>query len=601
MFEIKDKFYLDGNPFQIVSGAFHYFRTVPEYWRDRLEKLKNMGCNTVETYIPWNFHEPKQGEFIWDGMRDICRFIEIAQELGLYVIVRPSPYICAEYEFGGLPAWLLKDRNMRLRCSYKPYLDAVRSYYEVLIPKLVPYQIDNGGNIILFQIENEYGYYGNDSSYLEFLRDTMRELGGTVPFVTSDGPWSESAFKAGCVDGALPTGNFGSGVKWQFDVMKKYMGEDKPLMCMEFWVGWFDAWGDEEHHGSDLEKNKVDLNDLMQLGNVNFYMFQGGTNFGFTSGRNGGSRTGDVTSYDYDGVLTEDGQITEKYLAFKEIISGYRDFEEVPLSTDIKRKAYGEVKCDAKASLFDILDKISKSVHSSYPLSMEEVNQDTGYILYRTKLKDEEQAAEFRLDGAGDRVQGYQNGKHVFTAFAENLWDKFDVENGEKGAVIDFLCENIGRENFGTGLENQRKGITGGVKINDHRHFGFDIYPLPLDEKQISKLDFNGISNIEKVNDSENADVFADNNSGSDNAPAFYRFTFNVEEQGDTFLDMTGFGKGCAFINGFNLGRYWEIGPQRKLYLPGPLLKKGENTIIVFETEGKAKASIHLSDEPGLI
>ena len=272
MFEIKDKFYLDGKPFRIISGSFHYFRTVPEYWRDRLEKLVNMGCNTVETYIPWNFHEPKRGEFLWDGMHDICRFIETASELGLYIIIRPSPYICAEWEFGGLPAWLLKDRNMRLRCSYKPYLDAVKEYYSVLIPKIAPYQITNGGRIILIQIENEYGYYGNDTAYLEFLRDTMRELGITVPFATSDGPWSEAIFGSGMVDGALPTGNFGSGAEWQFGQMEKFIGGGKPLMCMEFWDGWFDAWG-EEHHTSEPEKAAKELDALLRLGNLNFYMF----------------------------------------------------------------------------------------------------------------------------------------------------------------------------------------------------------------------------------------------------------------------------------------------------------------------------------------
>ena len=289
MFEIKDDFYMDGQPFKIISGAVHYFRTLPEYWRDRLEKLVNIGCNTVETYIPWNFHEPKQGEFIWSGMRDIVRFIETAQELGLYIIIRPSPYICAEWEFGGLPAWLLKDPKMRLRCSYEPYLRAVKDYYSVLMPKLAPYQTDRGGKIILMQIENEYGYYGNDTAYLEFLRDTMRELGITVPFVTSDGPWSEPVFKSGMVGGALPTGNFGSAAEWQFGEMKRFIGEDKPLMCMEFWNGWFDAWG-EEHHTTEPEKAARELDELLKRGSVNFYMFEGGTNFGFMAGRNGGRR-----------------------------------------------------------------------------------------------------------------------------------------------------------------------------------------------------------------------------------------------------------------------------------------------------------------------
>lgn len=575
MFEIKDNFYLNGEPFQIVSGAFHYFRTVPEYWRDRLEKLRNMGCNTVETYIPWNFHEPKKGEFLWDGMRDICRFMELAQELGLYLIVRPSPYICSEWEFGGLPAWLLKDRNMRLRCSYGPYLQAVREYYEVLIPKLVPYQVDRGGNIILVQIENEYGYYGNDTAYLEFLRDTMRELGITVPFVTSDGPWSESGFRAGQVEGALPTGNFGSDVVGQFEAMKRYIGEDKPLMCMEFWNGWFDAWGDEEHHTTEPEKVAKELEDLLRLGHLNFYMFEGGTNFGFMSGRNNGCRTCDVTSYEYDAPLTEDGQITRKYELCKEVIGRYRKIDEVPLSTEIKRKAYGKVQCTGKVDLFSALQDISEPVASLYPLTMEEIDQNYGYILYRIQMQ--EKVSEIALEGAADRVQGYLNGTQIFTAFAENIWETFKPESEESTPVIDLLCEHLGRENFGTGLERQRKGISEGVRVNGHRQYGFEIHPLPLEEEQLGKLNFE--------------------RGYAENKPAFYRFEFEAEEIADTFLNLDGFGKGCAFINGFNLGRFWEIGPQKRLYIPGPLLRQGKNTIVVFETEGKAAEVISLEEE----
>lgn len=579
MFEIRDQFYLDGNPFRIISGAIHYFRTVPEYWRDRLEKLVNMGCNTVETYIPWNFHEPNKGEFLWDGPRDICRFIEIAQELGLYVIIRPSPYICAEWEFGGLPAWLLKDRNMRLRCSYKPYLDAVKDYYSVLIPKLVPYQVDRGGSIILVQIENEYGYYGNDTAYLEFLRDTMREFGITVPFVTSDGPWSEPIFKSGMVEGALPTGNFGSAAEWQFGQMKQFMEDGKPLMCMEFWNGWFDAWG-EEHHTTAPEKTAAELDKLLKRGSLNFYMFEGGTNFGFMSGRNCGNKTADVTSYDYDAPLTEDGQITEKYRLFKETISKYETVREIPLTTEIKRKAYGEISCTGKTDLFSTLEKISEPVKSPYPLTMEEIGQNYGYILYRLKIRDAETVNEIRLENASDRVLCYHDIKYLYTAFAENIHEKFEPTSKKAGGNIDLLCENMGRENFGTGLENQRKGISSGVKINDHRYFGYEIFPLPLDEKQLDQLDFSA--------------------GYSENAPAFYKFEFEANELGDTFLDTAGFGKGCAFINGFNLGRFWEIGPQKRLYVPAPLLKKGKNTLIIFETEGKASVRITLTDKPDL-
>ena len=578
-FEIKDDFYLDGKPFKIISGAFHYFRTVPEYWRDRLEKLINMGCNTVETYIPWNFHEPYKGKFLWDGMRDVCRFIETAQELGLYMIIRPSPYICAEWEFGGLPAWLLADKNIRLRCSYKPYLDAVKDYYKELMPRLVPYQLDNGGNIILMQIENEYGYYGDDTQYLEFLRDTMRGLGITVPFVTSDGPWKEPFFKSGMVDGALPTGNFGSAAEWQFGQMRSFIGEGKPLMCMEFWNGWFDAWG-EEHHVTEPEKAAAELEELLKRGSVNFYMFEGGTNFGFMSGRNEGQRTADVTSYDYDAPLTEDGQITEKYRLFKQIISRYTTTQEIPLTTEIKRRDYGELYCTGKADLFSVLDKISKPTHSVYPLTMEEIGQNYGYILYRTQIRDGETVEEIRLENAADRVLCYHDREYVYTAFDESLNEKFEPQEKRTGGTLDFLCENIGRQNFGGGLENQRKGISDGVRINNHRRFGFDIYPLPLDAKQIERI------------------AFDEGYSGG--VPAFYRFELDVSEPSDTFVDTSGFSKGCVFVNGFNLGRFWEIGPQRRLYLPAPLLKRGKNTIIVFETEGKAGGSICLSDTPSL-
>ena len=440
----------------------------------------------------------------------------------------------------------------------------------------MPYQIDRGGNIILMQIENEYGYYGNDKAYLEFLRDTMRELGITVPFVTSDGPWSEPIYKSGMVDGALPTGNFGSGAEWQFSQMKKFIGDDKPLMCMEFWNGWFDAWGDE-HHTTSPEKAAAELDELLKRGSVNFYMFEGGTNFGFMSGRNGGSRTGDVTSYDYDAPLTEDGQITEKYRLCRDVISKYTDIAEIPLTTNIKRKAYGKIPCTGKADLFSVLEKISELVCSNYPLTMEEIGQNYGYILYRTKIRDGETVNEIRMENAADRIECYHNGEYVYTAFAENIHEKFEPNEKRTGGIIDLLCENIGRENFGTGLENQRKGISGGVKINDHRQFGFEIFPLPLDEEQIGKLSFD--------------------EGYSEGVPAFFRFEFEADELCDTFLELDGFGKGCAFVNGFNLGRFWDIGPQKRLYLPAPLLKKGVNTIIIFETEGKAADEIYLADE----
>ena len=250
-FEIKEDFILNGSPFKIISGTIHYFRVVPQYWRDRLEKLKAMGCNTVETYVAWNVHEPQKGEFCFEGIADIADFIEIAQEVGLWVIVRPSPYICAEWEFGGLPAWLLAEDGMRLRTCYGPFLKHVADYYKKLFEILTPYQITKGGPIIMYQVENEYGSYGSDTLYLETLKRMMIENGTDVPLVTSDGPWGDM-LNCGKVDDVLQTANFGSHAKEQFWILKEKIG-DKPLMCMEFWAGWFDHWGGEHHVESPVE------------------------------------------------------------------------------------------------------------------------------------------------------------------------------------------------------------------------------------------------------------------------------------------------------------------------------------------------------------
>ncbi len=579
-FEVKDKFYLDGEPMQIISGGMHYFRIVPQYWRDRLEKLKAMGCNTVETYVPWNMHEPKKGEFNFSGMLDVAEFIKIADELGLYVIVRPSPYICAEWELGGLPAWLLKEDGMKLRGKYEPYLKHVKEYYAKLFGILSPLQITKGGPVIMFQVENEYGYYGDDTKYLLALIDYMKEYGVEVPFVTSDGPWGD-ALRCGKVPGTLTTANFGSKVESQFNVLKKYT--DGPLMCMEFWVGWFDSWGCGKHSTSNLEDNKRDLEDALKFGNINIYMFIGGTNFGFMNGSNYYDvLTPDVTSYDYDAVLTEWGDITPKYEAFREIISKYAPVGEMKFSMDIKKVAYGECKETGRVSLFETLSDISIPITNTYPLCMEKLDQNYGYTLYRSKLEKEKNISKIRLYDANDRAKVYVNEEHLITMYDLELLKErgvsCDFSDSGKDNYIDILTENMGRVNFGPRIEKQRKGINGTVALNGHGHFNWEHYPLSLEN--IDKVDFT--------------------KPYKEGVPAFYRYTFEASEIGDTFLDLEGFGKGVAFINGFNLGRFWEIGPQKRLYVPGPLVKQGINEIIIFETEGKVGAGIKLVAEPDL-
>lgn len=585
-FEIRESFYLDGKPFRIISGAIHYFRVVPEYWRDRMEKLKAMGCNTVETYIPWNVHEPAKGRFYFEGMADVVSFVKLAGDLGLYVILRPSPYICAEWEFGGLPAWLLSEEGMRLRCSYPPFLRHVEEYYKVLLPMLVPLQIDNGGPVLLMQIENEYGYYANDRHYLEEIRRMLTDNGITVPFITSDGPMRES-LNGGTLPGVLPTGNFGSRTEERFQVLKEYTNGG-PLMCAEFWVGWFDHWGNGGHMRGNLEESVKDLDKMLELGHVSIYMFEGGTNFGFMNGSNYYDElTPDVTSYDYDAVLTEDGQITEKYRRYQEVIRKYlpekeagcdAGYVEAPVSA-IRRKAYGRLAVEDKVSLFAALPGLGSGIPGIYPQSMECLGQSYGYILYHSSLDTEEKLEKLRLWEANDRANIFVDEKPVLTLYDRELLTEHELSaEHAPGAPIDILVENMGRVNFGPRMERQRKGIAQCVQLNGHMHNNWAQYPLPLDD--VSKIDFSG--------------------EYKEGVPAFYRFHFTAEECCDTFLEPDGWGKGCVFLNGFNLGRFWEIGPQRRLYIPGPLIRKGENEIIIFETEGKVAEYITLKDEPDI-
>lgn len=583
-FEIKDQFYLDGNPFRIISGGMHYFRVLPEYWEDRLLKLKALGCNTVETVVPWNLHEPKKGEFDFTGeklhgLTDLAGYVKLAQKLGLWVILRPSPYICAEWEFGGFPAWLLADGDMALRTSDERYLRHVRDYYKVLMPYLAPLQITQGGPVLMMQVENEYGTFGNDKKYIKALRDMMREGGIDVPLFQSDGP-AEDIFQNTAVDDLFPTANFGSRGKIAFDCLKKY-NHGGPCMCAELWVGWFDAWKSGKHHTTDADQAAKELREVLEGGSVNLYVAEGGTNFGFMNGSNYGEfLTPDVTSYDYDALLTEDGQITEKYKKCQKVIAEFEPQQEVELLPPVKRCAYGEVPVVAKTDLFHALPDLAQPQESATPQAMERMGQSYGYMLYSAVLESSFELNSLKLFKAADRAIAFIDKQRAMTAYDRELEARHEVGpfHGEN-MHLDILVENMGRVNYGPYLNWQRKGIDGCVMINDRfAQHNWKQYALPM-------------TNLDQLNFEAGYE---------EGLPAFYQVEFNVDEPADTFLDMTGWGKGFVVVNAFNLGRFWEEGPQRRLYLPGALLKPGKNELLIFETEGKHKDTVILCDTPDL-
>ncbi|UKS25267.1 beta-galactosidase [Paenibacillus sp. HWE-109] len=579
----KDKqFLLDGEPLQLISGAIHYFRVVPEYWEDRLLKLKACGFNTVETYLPWNLHEPQENVFTFEGLANVERFVQIAGDLGLHVIVRPSPYICAEWEFGGLPAWLLQDSNMKFRCMDARYLQKVDRYYDELIPRLTPLLSTNGGPILAVQIENEYGSYGNDTEYLTYLRDGLIKRGVDVLLFTSDGP-EDGMLQGGTVPGTLATVNFGSKPEEAFEKFREYRG-DEPLFCMEYWNGWFDHWL-KPHHTRAADDVADVFDRMLRAGaSVNFYMFHGGTNFGFYNGANYHDKyEATITSYDYDSPLSECGDVTEKYRAIRTVIANYlgKDIEDFPAMPEpIAKKSYGHIALTEKVDLLHHLAELSEPVKRTYPEPMEKLGQDYGFIVYSTQVSGPRTGEMLRLQEVHDRALVFLDG--VYQGVVER-WDErplpLDIPAG--GAKLDILVENMGRVNYGPKLKDH-KGITEGVRMNNQFLFDWTIYPLPLDNP--ASIPF-GRQAVEVEGQAR---------------PTFYRGEFTVEEAGDTFVRLDAWSKGVVWINGFNLGRYWEQGPQKTLYLPAPLLKKGRNEIIVFELHHTDKAVVELVDTPDL-
>lgn len=583
MLEIKGKdFLLNGKKFNIYSGAMHYFRILPEYWEDRLVKLKLSGLNTVETYISWADHEPNEGEYCFEGRFDIIKFIEIAKKLGLYVIIRPGPYICAEYDFGGFPAWLLNDETLKLRCYNEKYLSYVKKYFEELLPKFAPLQISKGGNIIAMQIENEYGSYGNDKKYLAFLRDLIRGCGIDVLLFTSDGE-GRYHLSGGALTDEYKVVNFGCFPNEGFKDLK-ILEPNKPLMCGEFWCGWFDHWGKKHPLTNSFASGKA-LNEFFACdANFNLYMFHGGTNFGFSAGANYHERYyPTTTSYDYNAPLNEWGDYTPKYHKMRELLLKKQNLPASPLPPSPKLQKIGKVDLKEVALLMDNIKVLGEKHIEHFPKYMEYFRQKSGYILYHTEIEGNYPETSIAATGVHDIAYVFVNDKFIGKIdrtiadknkqFSEMFDFKIPAFCGK--IVVDILVEGMGRINFGKGIYD-RKGLAT-IMIGEQLHFGYEIYTLPMDD--LSGMEFTKI--------------------GSENKgePRFLRGNFKASSKNDCFLDMQGFSKGCVFINGFNLGRYWNIGPQRTLYLPGVLLKE-ENEIIILEQEKNEVNFVNIIDKP---
>ena len=574
------KFYMDGEEFHIYSGAMHYFRIPQEYWEDRLLKLRAAGLNTVETYVPWNFHEPKKGQFNFEGMLDIVKFIETAQNLGLYVIVRPGPYICAEWDFGGLPAWLLKDKNIRIRCWDKTYIKAVEDYFKVLIPKLVPYLETNGGKIIAMQVENEYGSFGRDKKYLYWLRELMRDLGVDIQLFTSDGE-DRYFFSGGGIPEDWMVANFGGYNEHRFDDLK-LLQPDKPLMCGEHWCGWFDRWGTKHHTDNAEESLGRSLDGFFKEdANFNLYMFHGGTNFGFSSGANYyDCYCPTTTSYDYGAPLNEYGGYTEKYFVLRERMKKQLGKELPELPEDAKTQKIGKVNFTGFADFRNVYKKFAVHKKSHIPHYMEHFGQNSGLILYSTTLKGNYKDTKLNAFGVHDIAYIYINGelKHIYDRTklkGKELYDEsfsvpVDAFDGE--IKVDIIVQALGRINYDRRIYD-RKGLDeiylGGQAIVD-----WDVYCMELDT----------------------APAISYKNSHKD-FPCFMKGTFKADEKHDTFVDMRGFTNAIVYVNGFNLGRFITGGPQYTLYLPGTLLEE-ENEIVVLELQKTNKKSITLTDKP---
>jgi len=566
-----------GLPYRLIAGSMHYFRIHPGQWHDRIARLADLGVNTLDTYVAWNFHEKIEGSAQFAGWRDVERYIELAADAGLDVVVRPGPFICAEWDNGGLPAWLTGRPGIRLRSTDPLFFDPVQRWFDALMPRLSALQSANGGPIIAFQVENEFGSYGDDQDYLGRLRDSLTDRGITELLYTADGP-TERMQQAGSIPGVLATATFGSNPLEAARLLRSRRS-DEPFVCAEFWNGWFDHWG-EQHHVRSAGEAAVVVSDIVESGgSVSIYMAHGGTNFGLWAGANhdGTRLQPTVTSYDSDAAIAENGSLTAKYFALRSTLwpavqSGGFPFDRRPATLEPR-----VLKVARRGALLDSLVAASHPVADDHPLTFESIGQSSGLLLHESRpvLALGENVIEFT--GVHDRAIVYVDGERV--GVIDDVDGNLTIAGSAHSVRLEVLVENQGRINYGP-LLGQGKGILGRVRINGQDVIGWTSRALPLDEWSGEQL----------------ADARAGTPGGG---TGFATAELDVARPADTFLALPGFGKGFVWVGDALLGRYWEIGPQRTLYIPAPFLAEGRNVITVLELEHFGDR-VELRDVPDL-
>lgn len=576
-FEIKNgHFLLNGKPFSIHSGEMHYPRIPQEYWKHRLQMMKAMGLNAVTTYVFWNYHEENPGKWNWSGEKDLKKFIKTAQEVGLYVIIRPGPYVCAEWEFGGYPWWLQNVKGLKIREDNDQFLAETQKYITQLYNQVKDLQITNGGPVIMVQAENEFGSFvaqrkdiplASHRTYNAKIVKQLKDAGFSVPMFTSDGSW---LFEGGSVVGALPTANGEDNIENLKKVVNQYNNNQGPYMVAEFYPGWLGHWAEKfpriDASTVARQTDKYLKNDV----SFNYYMVHGGTNFGFTNGANYDKNHDiqpDLTSYDYDAPITEAGWRTPKYDSLRAVISKHTKAKLPEVPAPIKVIDIKDIKLGKLYNFFNYAEG-QQVVKGDKPLSFEELNQGHGYVLYRRHFN-QPISGTLDLKGLRDYATIYINGEKVgeLNRYYNQYTMPIDIPFN---STLEILVENWGRINYGSRINENTKGIISAVKIGDTEITGnWEMTKLPFPDQFASTI------KAKPVEGSKQAQL--------KDIPVLYQGEFELTETGDTFIDMQNWGKGVIFVNGRNIGRFWKVGPQQTLYIPGVWLKKGKNEIIIFD------------------